>query len=170
MVADYPERCLPSKPARSAPTLRRLELANRREFPNAGTLNDEIFPIMVEFARDLKARRARVFADGPWEFLFSTGTGTPLWHENFRRRVYEPLFQKAGIRRRTIHDLRHTYATLHLMAGRSMDWVKQQLGHSSITVTIDLYRHWLPSSGMENAYDPLDSQKPRTKREHEDEE
>ena len=39
----------------------------------------------------------------------------------------------------TLHALRHTYATLLLDGGADPLWVKQQLGHASIAITVDLY-------------------------------
>jgi hypothetical protein len=45
----------------------------------------------------------------------------------------------------TPHCLRHTFAYLHLKVLRSdIRWVKEQLGHASITVTYDIYGDWLP--------------------------
>lgn len=40
-----------------------------------------------------------------------------------------------------LHDLRHTAATLLLSNGSEMQDVKQYLGHSTISITIDLYAH-----------------------------
>jgi integrase len=53
----------------------------------------------------------------------------------------------AKLRARTPHDLRHTYATLLLMAHISPAYVQKQLGHHSITMTVDTYGHWLPGEG-----------------------
>jgi len=43
----------------------------------------------------------------------------------------------------TVHSLRHTYATRMLGDNAPSDLVKEQLGHSSIRVTHDLYAHAL---------------------------
>ena len=40
-----------------------------------------------------------------------------------------------------LHDLRHTMATLSLQAGVHPKIVQEQLGHSSINVTLDIYSH-----------------------------
>ena len=40
-----------------------------------------------------------------------------------------------------LHDLRHTYATLLLKKGVPAKIVQELLGHSSITITLDLYSH-----------------------------
>jgi len=53
----------------------------------------------------------------------------------------------AGLRVRNPHDLRHTYATILLMAHQSPVYVKNQLGHSSIKTTVDIYGHWIPGEG-----------------------
>ena len=47
--------------------------------------------------------------------------------------------RKAGVREITFHSLRHTFATLALEAGRSPKLVSVQLGHCSVSTTINLY-------------------------------
>ena len=42
------------------------------------------------------------------------------------------------------HSTRHTYATLLLSNGESIQYVQQQLGHSSIKLTVDVYGKWIP--------------------------
>ncbi len=54
------------------------------------------------------------------------------------------------------HDLRHTFASLLLQQGESSVYVKDQMGHSSIQVTVDLYGHLIPG-GNRQAVDQLDS-------------
>jgi len=44
------------------------------------------------------------------------------------------------------HDIRHTFASLLLSNGESPVYVKEQLGHSSIKMTVDMYGHLIPSS------------------------
>jgi integrase len=43
-----------------------------------------------------------------------------------------------------VHDLRHSYASLLLLAGEPMLYVKEQLGHATVQVTVDLYGHVRP--------------------------
>ena len=45
----------------------------------------------------------------------------------------------AGLLVRNPHDLRHTSATTLLMAHQSAASVKEQLGHNSIAITVDIY-------------------------------
>ena len=55
----------------------------------------------------------------------------------------------ARLRTRSPHDLRHTYATTLLMAHISPAYVQKQLGHHSISMTVDIYCHWIPGEGRE---------------------
>jgi integrase len=52
----------------------------------------------------------------------------------------------SGLLYRKPHTLRHTYASLLLAQGVSTVYVKEQLGHYSIQVTVDLYGHRLPQA------------------------
>jgi integrase len=44
----------------------------------------------------------------------------------------------------TIHDLRHTHASLLLSAGEPVKTVSERLGHASVTVTLAVYSHVMP--------------------------
>jgi len=61
----------------------------------------------------------------------------------------------AKLRIRNPHDLRHTYASILLMANKTPAYVKEQLGHSSIMMTVDIYGHWMPGKGREGLEDAL---------------
>jgi integrase len=51
----------------------------------------------------------------------------------------------------TVHDLRHTFATVHLGRWRSpLAWVSAMLGHKKQSTTLDIYSKWLPED------DPVD--------------
>ena len=56
----------------------------------------------------------------------------------------------ARLRTRSPHDLRHTYATLLLMDHYSPAYVQKQLGHHSISMTVDIYGHWVPGEGKKD--------------------
>jgi integrase len=44
--------------------------------------------------------------------------------------------------RRTFHSFRNTFARIALESGAQLTWVQAQLGHSSITLTRDVYGAW----------------------------
>jgi integrase len=67
----------------------------------------------------------------------------------------------ARLRTRSPHDLRHTYATLLLMDHYSLAYVQKQLGHHSISMTVDIYGHWIPGEGKKDLTKTLRGPKPR---------
>ena len=60
-----------------------------------------------------------------------------------------------GLRKIRIHDLRHAFASLLLQHGESIVYVKEQLGHASIQITVNTYGH-LSSGANRAAVDKLD--------------
>ena len=74
--------------------------------------------------------------------VFANQVGKLYNPSNFNNRFFQPILKEANIKRRiTFHDLRHTHATLLLSKGISPKVVQERLGHSSITVTMDVYSH-----------------------------
>ena len=71
------------------------------------------------------------------------------------RKALNRILVDAGLRRVRFHDLRHTFASLLLQNGESLTYVKDQMGHSSIQVTVDIYGHLVPG-GNRAAVDKLD--------------
>ena len=64
---------------------------------------------------------------------------------------------KAGIRKIRLHDLRHTFGSLLIQNGASIVYVKEQMGHSSIQVTVDIYGHLIPGANV-SFVDTLDAE------------
>lgn len=67
-----------------------------------------------------------------------------LAYRSWRRYVWDPVIKAARVPKLTPHSTRHTFATLHLKSGCSLQWLSYQLGHSSIKVTVDTYGHMAP--------------------------
>ncbi len=83
-------------------------------------------------------------------FVFTSVSGLPLvpctvshW---FGRAV-----AKTALPRISLHGLRHTHATLLLLAGVPAKVVQERLGHSSITITMDIYSHVTPGMDADAA-------------------
>ena len=90
--------------------------------------------------------------------LFTTEAGGHIWINNFRRDVWKRALEDAGVSDEvTIKDLRHTCASLMHAAGRSAKEVKEQLGHSTIAMTLDTYTH-LFDEGRDEAADAMAEQ------------
>jgi len=75
------------------------------------------------------------------------------------RRVFKRPLKKAGLREIRPHDLRHTFASLLLSQKETPVYVKEQLGHSSIQITVDIHGHLIPGSNRKavNNLDDLDA-------------
>jgi integrase len=91
-------------------------------------------------------------------FLFFEKNDQPL-SQNTVRNVFKRILSKAGLREIRVHDIRHSFASLLLSDGQSPVYVKEQLGHSSIQMTVDIYGHLIPSSNRE-AVNRLDETQP----------
>ena len=82
--------------------------------------------------------------------VFTSTIGTPLDPEAFGRTVPR-LCKKAGLGHWSIHELRHSCASLLLAMGVPLEVVSDMLGHASIRVTMDVYGHLLAPSRMHAA-------------------
>jgi integrase len=82
------------------------------------------------------------------QLVFRSPEGRILDPDNLYHRVFLPVLAKAGIRRIRLHDLRHTFGSLLLQNGASIVYVKEQMGHSSIQVTVDTYGHLIPGANV----------------------
>jgi len=87
-------------------------------------------------------------------WLFQSGAGGPL-DDSKVRKVLARLLVKAGLPRRNLHSLRHSFASLLIQNGESLAYVRDQLGHSSIQITVDTYGHLVPG-GNRRAVNRLD--------------
>ena len=89
-------------------------------------------------------RRKEAMAEGQSEiaeFVFLTHAGTQLDDANFRKNVFWRALSLAGLRRVRFHDFRHSFGSLLIEQGEDLNYVKEQLGHHSITLTVDTYGH-----------------------------
>jgi integrase len=96
------------------------------------------------------ARKREALAQGgsePVKWIFHH-KGQP-WAQNSARNYFKRILRKAGLREIRFHDIRHTFASLLLSFGQSPVYVKEQLGHSSIQITVDIYGHLIPSSNRD---------------------
>lgn len=89
---------------------------------------------------DYAARNAR--EDGT---IFWTREGNPMTDQTLTHVVVKAA-ERAGLRRITFHDLRHTCASLLIAARMEPKAIQTYLGHSSIRMTYDVYGGLFPES------------------------
>jgi integrase len=76
----------------------------------------------------------------PSGYVFATRTGRPIEPRNLYR-SFTRVAQAAGLRVVRLHDARHGCATLLTAAGVAPRVVMEILGHSQISITMDVYTH-----------------------------
>lgn len=102
-------------------------------------LSDRVRPVVARWST----------GKDPDDLLFPAPEGGHLLAPNWRRAVG---WRVTGLGRRP-HDLRHTAATLWLMAGVDVKTVSGWLGHASAKLTLDTYTHWMGSDADRAALD-----------------
>jgi integrase len=105
-----------------------------------------------------------------FSLVLTTTYGKALRANMFNPDVWKPALAAAGVipdrkegerwqasRKDGFHVLRHTYASIILEAGESVVTLARWLGHSSPTITLDYYAHFMPEAGGKggNAIDAL---------------
>ena len=83
----------------------------------------------------------RLLAGGRWEdnsLVFPTRNGTPVREAHVLAEFHKEL-KKAGLPRRRLHDLRHTFATQLFALNKHPRAVQDLLGHSHVNTTLDVY-------------------------------
>ena len=74
--------------------------------------------------------------------------GLPLQPRSLSQ-AFRKFLRARGINLVRLHDLRHSHATHMLASGVHPKIAQERLGHSSVSVTIDLYSHVLPGMQAE---------------------
>ena len=97
----------------------------------------DLTPYTMEVLDQLR-HETKFYRDG--DPVFCTRRGNRLTCDAVRS-------QHSMIRLRTdvnLQDLRHTYATIRVAKGHNIVDVSEQLGHKDISMTLDVYTHWVP--------------------------
>lgn len=96
-----------------------------------------------------------------WDLVFTTSTGQPLDAriviDNFKA-----VLNRAGLPDMRWHDMRHSCATLQLATGATPREIMETLGHSQITMTMNVYTHVVPTLQRDTA-DRMDALLQRSK-------
>ncbi len=99
----------------------------------------------------IRQKEARLKAGPTWEendLVFCNIYGRFLNSQSLFV-LFSSLLEKAELPHMRFHDLRHSAATILLAMGVSAKVVQELLGHSNITMTLNVYGHVLPSMQQE---------------------
>ena len=80
-------------------------------------------------------------------YVFSFDAGVSPWRPDY----LSLAFGRLSGREFRLHDLRHYHATQLIAAGVPVTTVSKRLGHTSSSVTLNTYGHWLPEQDREAA-------------------
>jgi integrase len=100
--------------------------------------------------RELKKWRIAC-AGNDLDLIFPNEAGGPMNCSNMVQRHFLPALKAADLPRIRFHDLRHTYASLLIDQGENLKYIQTQLGHSSPTVTLNVYAHLMKPTNQEAA-------------------
>lgn len=78
--------------------------------------------------------------DRKHDLVFTKVEGGPL-HPDFYSQTFDRRVAKLDLPRITLHDLRHSHATIALQAGVHPKIVSERLGHATVAFTLDVYSH-----------------------------
>jgi integrase len=131
-------------------------------------MSTQLASALIEWRKEQRARWLKKGKElPPW--VFPSLEGTALEERNVRH-VFKRLLAKAELREIRLHDLRHSFASLLLQQGESVVYVKEQLGHASIQITVDTYGHLIPGANRAavDRLDDVDATQPDASQAHPD--
>jgi integrase len=121
--------------------------AGRRSVPLPAVLRDYLVEHKLRTGRDL----GLVFGATPDRPFTPSNVGrrakTAWKRENDRRAVEEP--ERERLAPISLHEARHTFASVLIDAGVNAKAISTYMGHSSIQITYDLYGHLMPGNEEE---------------------
>ncbi|MGZ3535376.1 MAG: site-specific integrase, partial [Thermodesulfobacteriota bacterium] len=95
----------------------------------------------------VKQNETRLKVGQEWsntDLVFCQNDGSPIDGDNLYHRDFKAILKRAELRSIRIHDLGHTFASILISANHNLKYIQNQMGHSSIQVTMDLYGHLMP--------------------------
>ena len=93
----------------------------------------------------LKAHRDRATRTAPEDLVFANRSGKPRRESKLLHNVLQPAAEKAGLGRVT-HQFRHIHSSLLNDLKVPVKIAQEQLGHASISTTLNIYTHVVDAS------------------------
>ncbi len=112
--------------------------AGRRKVPIAAVLRDYLADHLAKVDRD------------PADRVFGATTRAPFDPAKLTARA-DKAWKAAGLDRITLHECRHSFASLMIAAGVNAKALQTFMGHANISITLDRYGHLMPGSEAEAA-------------------
>ena len=106
-----------------------------------------VFVVDILMRHKVQQEEQRREVGGAWiekDLVFTNAQGY-FYSASTLRKVFRRFLVSIGLPHMRFHDLRHSAATILLIMGVHPKIVQEILGHSQITMTLDVYSHALPS-------------------------
>ena len=110
-------------------------------------IDDDVVQVLKDWHKNRTEERDGVEPTGD-DLVFVKADGTSM-HPDIFSQLFDRTVAKVDIPNISLHDLRHTHATLLLKAGVNVKVVSERLGHANVAFTMNVYQHVLP--GMQAA-------------------
>ncbi len=94
----------------------------------------------------IKEHRDRVPRQGEDDLVFGNREGAPLRESKLLTKVLQPAAQAVGLGRVTWHQFRHIHSSLLNDLNVPVKIAQEQLGHASISTTLNIYTHAVDAS------------------------
>lgn len=101
-------------------------------------LTDEAIRILI--AQQEKNKKIKIIPMEWTEYIFLCRKGEPVKNSTYDTALFK-ICEKAGIKKFSMHVLRHTFATRCIEGGMMPKTLQKILGHSNIGITMNLYVH-----------------------------
>lgn len=131
--------------------VRRSIVHGRVNLPKSGKvrrvdMSDALMAVLKELKRTRQAQWLAKGQNDIPQWVFCNHEGRILDTNNLRNRALRKCLEAAKLRSTRLHDLRHSFASILIQNRESLAYVKEQMGHSSIKVTVDVYGHLVPGA------------------------
>jgi integrase len=110
---------------------------NRRRVPIASTLREHLAAEQLRQPHGV-------------DLCFGLGANRPFRPDRLQERA-DDAWDDAKLERLTLHDCRHTFASLAIAAGVNAKALSTYMGHSGVSITLDRYGHLMPGNEAEAA-------------------
>jgi integrase len=144
---DYEEKLIKIRLNYTHYELSDAKHSHKRDIP----MTDDLIPVLRE--QELYVKNMALKMGRKIEVVFPNQNGGLLDTNNLPRNFLNDACVKAEIERRTMHNLRDTYASLRLSKGHPIEEVAKHLGHHDPQVTYKHYYQYIRSASL---YDPND--------------
>ena len=109
----------------------------------------------------VKPLREQIKGQPETAYVFRAVKGGHVNDHNWRRKVWHPAVEAAGLKDvegLTPHSLRHSYAAIAIKAGADVKILQRQMGHSSASLTLDVYGFLFPER-LEQVANAIDTER-----------